>query len=143
MDRKYKATLRGRPPPVSPPSPGLFTRPPARGGRRRSGPQQRPARLSVAWTRHAGEGRVKSQGFPGAPASGQPVWESWWGFHKDLPLPTTLAAKAPHHFGQLLVEFLGLTREVRGAVAAHLRDVCDECKGFFCALYRVVASVTR
>jgi hypothetical protein len=66
-----------------PPSPWLFTRPPARCGSRRSGPQQGTARLSVAWTRHSGEGRVKSQGFPGAPASGQPVWESWWGLQPD------------------------------------------------------------
>ena len=87
MDRKYKATLRGRPPPVSP-LPMALHAPPARCGSRRSGPQQGTARLSVAWTRHSGEGRVKSQGFPGAPASGQPVWESWWGApintHKPL-----------------------------------------------------------
>ena len=31
-------------------------------------------------------------------------------FHKDLALPTALAAKAPHDFFQLLVERLGLAR---------------------------------
>ena len=64
-------------------------------------------------------------------------------FHKDVALPPALAAKAPHHFGQLLVECLGVTREDCGAMAARLRDVCDERQRFFWALYSVVASVTR
>jgi hypothetical protein len=64
-------------------------------------------------------------------------------FHKDVPLPSALAAKAPHDFFQLLVEGLGLPREARGVAAALLRDVFDELQGFFCALYSVVASVTR
>src|SRR5215510_10362085 len=63
--------------------------------------------------------------------------------HKDLPLTTALAAKTPHHFVQLLVECLGLVCEDCGSAAARLRDVCDERKRFFCALYNVVASVTR
>src|SRR5437870_8058363 len=64
-------------------------------------------------------------------------------FHKDLALPTTLAAKASHDFFQLLVESLGLAREDRGAAAGRLRDGFDDLKDFFCALYSVVASVTR
>jgi hypothetical protein len=64
-------------------------------------------------------------------------------FHKDVPLSAALAAKAPHDFCQLLVEFLGLTPEDGGSAAARLREVFDECQRFFCALYRVVASVTR
>jgi hypothetical protein len=63
--------------------------------------------------------------------------------HKDLALPTALAAKAPHDFVQRLLDRLGLPCEPRGAAAALLRDGCDERKGFFCALYSVVASVTR
>ena len=51
--------------------------------------------------------------------------------HKDFPLPSALAAKAPHGFGQCLVELLGLTREDRGSAAALLRDVDDECQRFF------------
>jgi hypothetical protein len=46
-------------------------------------------------------------------------------FDKDLALATTLAAKAPHDFAQLLVERLGLPREARDAPAARLRDVGD------------------
>jgi hypothetical protein len=64
-------------------------------------------------------------------------------FHKNMALAPALAAKAPHDFGQFLVEFLGLTREGRGAAAARLWDVGDERQRFFCALYSVVASVTR
>ena len=54
--------------------------------------------------------------------------------HKDLTLPTTLATKAPHDLGQLLLECLGLTPEGRGAAAARLREVFDERQRFF-ALY--------
>ena len=64
-------------------------------------------------------------------------------FHEDMALASALATKAPHDFGQFLVECLGLTREDRGAAAARLCDVCDERQRFFCALYSVVASVTR
>ena len=64
-------------------------------------------------------------------------------FHEDMTVPTALAAKAPHDFAQFPVEVLRLTREERGSVAALLRDVFDERQGFFCALYSVVASVTR
>ena len=52
-------------------------------------------------------------------------------FHKDVPLPSALAAKAPHDFCQLLVEGLGLTHEARGLAAALLRDVFDELQCFF------------
>ena len=58
-------------------------------------------------------------------------------------LSSALAAKTPHDFCQLLVECLGLTLEDRGAAAARLREVFDERQRFFCAFYRVVASVTR
>ena len=64
-------------------------------------------------------------------------------FHQDLALTTTLATKAAHNFFQLLVELLGLAREDRGTAAVFLRDGFDERKHFFCALYSVVASVTR
>src|SRR5437660_5614580 len=60
-----------------------------------------------------------------------------------MALPPTLAAKAPHHLLQVLLEALGLTRERCGSAVALLCDVCDEFEGFFCALYSVVASVTR
>jgi hypothetical protein len=63
--------------------------------------------------------------------------------HEDSPLPSTTAAKAPHDFLQLLVERLGLAPEDRGAATGLLRDSFDDLKGFFCALYSVVASVTR
>lgn len=63
--------------------------------------------------------------------------------HKDLALPTALAAKTPHHLGQLLLERLGLPRETGGTAATRLRNVCDKGQHFFCALYRVVASVPR
>ena len=63
--------------------------------------------------------------------------------HKDMALASALAAKAPHDFGEFLVECLRLTREDRGAAAARLCDMGDERKRFFCALYSVVASVTR
>src|SRR5262249_36356557 len=82
----------------------------------------------------SGNGRAKLQEF---------VFRVAHQFHKDPTLATTLAAKAPHDFGQLLVERLGLPREDRDALAARLRDVCDEGQCFFCALYSVVASVTR
>jgi hypothetical protein len=52
-------------------------------------------------------------------------------FYKDVPLPSALAAKAPHDFFQLLGEGVGLTREGRGLAAALLRDVCNERQGFF------------
>lgn len=87
--------------------------------------------------------RLLSQRGDGLAKLQELVFRVTYQFHEDLALTTTLAAKAPHDFGQLLVEPLGLPCEARGTVAALLRDGCDERKGFFCALYSVVASVTR
>src|SRR5262245_19148020 len=63
--------------------------------------------------------------------------------HQNLALSSTLSAKTTHDLGQCLLDVLGLPREDCRAVAALLRDFCDEGQRFFCALYSVVASVTR
>ena len=52
-------------------------------------------------------------------------------FHKDVTVPSALAAKAPHGFGQLLVEAVGLARERRGPAVALLGHAFNELEGFF------------
>ena len=64
-------------------------------------------------------------------------------FHKDVPLPSALAAKTTPHLLELLGEVSGLALERGSPVAALRGDVGDELECFFCALYSVVASVTR
>jgi len=54
--------------------------------------------------------------------------------HDDVPLPSALATKAPHDFGEFLVQVLGLVREFRGVASASLRDACHQFESFFCAL---------
>ena len=63
--------------------------------------------------------------------------------HEDVPLASTTTAKAPHDLGEFLGEAAGLALERRGPVTALRDDVVDERERFFCALYSVVASVTR
>jgi hypothetical protein len=63
--------------------------------------------------------------------------------HQDVPVPAALAPKATHDFGDLLLEAVGLALHLCGPAAASLGDPCNHREGFFCALYNVVASVTR
>ena len=63
--------------------------------------------------------------------------------HVDMPLAATAAAKAPHDLRELLFQVLSLALEGRRPAATLLDNVLDECERFFCALYSVVASVTR
>ena len=51
--------------------------------------------------------------------------------HEDLPLPTALAAKAPHGLLQVVVQTVRLAREFKSAAIACVRDVLDELKSFF------------
>src|SRR5262245_31683261 len=60
-----------------------------------------------------------------------------------MTVAATAAAKATHHLGEGVLQVGDLAVELRGPVATLLRDVVDERERFFCALYRVVASVTR
>ena len=52
-------------------------------------------------------------------------------FHKDVTVPSALAAKAPHGFCQLLVEAVGLARELRGPAVALLCHAFNQLEGFF------------
>ena len=51
--------------------------------------------------------------------------------HEDVPLPSALATKATHDFGEFLVQVLGLVRELRGLAPASLRDAGHQFEGFF------------
>jgi hypothetical protein len=62
---------------------------------------------------------------------------------EDVTLATTTAAKTAHHFFEFLPEVLSLALERGRPATALLSDVRDEFEAFFCALYSVVASVTR
>jgi hypothetical protein len=62
---------------------------------------------------------------------------------EDVTVATTAAAKASHHFCEFLPEVLGLALELGRPATALRSDVRDEFEAFFCALYSVVASVTR
>ena len=62
---------------------------------------------------------------------------------EDVTLAATAAAKAPHHFFAFLPQDVDLAVEFGGPATALLSDMLDEIEGFFCALYSVVASVTR
>jgi hypothetical protein len=63
--------------------------------------------------------------------------------HEDFALPPALAAKAVHDLLEVLLEGVGMGLQRCGARGALLRNVRDEVEDFFCALYSVVASVTR
>ena len=62
---------------------------------------------------------------------------------EDMPLAATAAAKTPHDLGEFLREASGLALECGGPVTARRDDVVDDRERFFCAVYSVVASVTR
>ena len=91
---------------------------------------------------------------PGCQGEGKTRWRSWAQFQEllfrvahqldeDLPLAATASAKTPHDLGELLRQASGLALEHGGPVTALRDDVVDERERFFCALYSVVASVTR
>ena len=63
--------------------------------------------------------------------------------HEDTALSPALAAKTTHDLFQLLLQAVGLGPQLGGLAVASPGDATDEFKGFFCALYSVVASVTR
>jgi hypothetical protein len=52
-------------------------------------------------------------------------------FHEDVTVPSALAAKASHDFFQLLVEAMGLVRELRGPAAAPRGEACNQLERFF------------
>ena len=56
----------------------------------------------------------------------QPLFRLAYQFHEHVALPPALAAKAPHHLLQVLLEALDLTRECCGPTVAALCDVLDE-----------------
>jgi hypothetical protein len=51
--------------------------------------------------------------------------------HEDVSLPSALATKATHAFGEFLVQVLGLVLELRGVASASLRDAGYQLEGFF------------
>ena len=55
-------------------------------------------------------------------------------FHEDVAVPSALAAKAAHDFFQLLLEPVGLARELRRPAAAPLCEALNQLESFF-ALY--------
>lgn len=63
--------------------------------------------------------------------------------HEDTALSPAVAAKTTHDRFELLWQAVGLGPQLGGLAAASSGDAVDAFKGFFCALYRVVASVTR
>src|SRR6516165_4680905 len=64
-------------------------------------------------------------------------------FDEDFALATTAATKAAHDFAEALLQVLHVGVQSRAATTARLGDVDNEVERFFCALYSVVASVTR
>ena len=52
-------------------------------------------------------------------------------FHEDVPVPAALATKAAHDFFQLLLEAMGLVRELLGLAAAPLCNACNQLERFF------------
>ena len=63
--------------------------------------------------------------------------------HDETALSPALAAKTTHDLFDLLLQAVGLGPQLGSLAAASPGDAVDEFKGFFCALYSVVASVTR
>ena len=62
---------------------------------------------------------------------------------EDFALAPALAAKATHHLLEVLAQLMYLVCQRGGGESALPGDPLDEVEAFFCALYRVVASVTR
>jgi len=86
---------------------------------------------------------LEAQGFDGFPQGKELLFGVTHQRHEDATLTSTTAAKAAHDLGEGVLQALGLVLELGGPVVALLRDVVDERERFFCALYSVVASVTR
>ena len=86
---------------------------------------------------------LAAQGFDGFPQCKELLFGLTHQRHEDATVTSTTAAKAPHDLGEGVLQVLGLVVELGGPAVALLRDVGDERKCFFCALYSVVASVTR
>ena len=84
-----------------------------------------------------------AKGFDRFPQVKKPLFGLSNQLDEDMPLSTTAAAKAPHHFFEFLPQDVDLAVEGGGPATALLSDMVDELEGFFCALYSVVASVTR
>ena len=55
-------------------------------------------------------------------------------FHEDVPVPAALATKAAHDFFQLLLEAMGLVRELRGLAAAPRCNGAQSARAFFLRL---------
>ena len=86
---------------------------------------------------------LAAQGFDGFPQCKELLFSLTHQRHEDATLTSTTAAKAAHDLGEGVLQALGLVLELGGPAVALLRDVVDERERFFCALYSVVASVTR
>lgn len=84
-----------------------------------------------------------AQGFDRFPQIQEPLFGLANQLDEDMTLAATAAAKAPHHFFAFLPQDVDLAVEFGGPATALLSDMLDELEGFFCALYSVVASVTR
>ena len=86
---------------------------------------------------------LEAQGFDGFPQCKELLFGLTHQRHEDATLPSTTAAKAAHDLSEGVLQALGLVLELGSPAVALLRDVVDERERFFCALYSVVASVTR
>jgi hypothetical protein len=84
-----------------------------------------------------------SPGLNGLPQSSQVPFRFTHQFDEDLALTSALAAKATHDLFQGLTQYLCVLTQGLGRRRAVARDRLDKAKEFFCALYSVVASVTR
>ena len=62
---------------------------------------------------------------------------------ENLPVSSTASSKTTPDLFECLREVSGLALELGSPMAALLDDVVDEFERVFCALYSVVASVTR
>jgi hypothetical protein len=86
---------------------------------------------------------LEAQGFDGCTQCKELLFSLTHQRHENATLTSTTAAKAPHDLGEGVLQALGLVVELGSLAGALLRDVVDERERFFCALYSVVASVTR
>ena len=86
---------------------------------------------------------LEAQGFDGFPQCKELLFGLPHQRHEDATLTSTTAAKAAHDRGEGVLQVLGLVLEWGGPAVALLRDVVDERARFFCAFYKVGASVTR
>jgi hypothetical protein len=62
---------------------------------------------------------------------------------EDFALAPALPAKAPHDLLEVLAQLMHWVCQCGGGESALPGDPLDELQAFFCALYSVVASVTR